>query len=135
MTWRGGTCCMDNSLSSISPLPRHQGCGQGGPAALATACLPYHRCPDIRNVDRGDLLHGQQLVFHITLAQTSGMWRGGPGAWAIAFLPYHPCPGLHPGEGPPVPLQSDDTTWTITPTSACTATTGAAPAPAPADLD
>ena len=23
VTWRGGTHCMDNSLSSISPLPRH----------------------------------------------------------------------------------------------------------------
>ena len=29
----------------------------GGPAAWATACLPYHPCLDIR--ERGDLLHGQ----------------------------------------------------------------------------
>ena len=34
----------------------------------------------VSDVETGDLLHGQQLVFHITHAQ--------------ACLPYHPCPGL-----------------------------------------
>ena len=55
----------------------HQWPGEGGPAALASACLPYHPCPDTRDVERGDLLHGQQPVFHMTVAQTSGTWRGG----------------------------------------------------------
>ena len=38
---------MGNSLSSISPLPRHQGRGQGGPGAWTIACLPYHPCPGL----------------------------------------------------------------------------------------
>ena len=49
VTWRGGTCSMGISLSSIPPLPRHQGRGEGGPAAwTTTGRFPYHPCPGLR---------------------------------------------------------------------------------------
>ena len=93
---RGGTCCMDNSLSSISPLPRHQGCGQGGPAAWATACLPYHPCTDIRDVERGTWCMGNSFS-SISPLPRSAPWRGSSSAAAKRRhnMDYHSHIGLH----------------------------------------
>ena len=94
--WTGGTCCIGNSLASISPLPRHQGCRQGGPAAWATACLPYHPCTDIRDVERGTWCTGNSFS-SISPLPRSAPWRGSSSAAAKRRhnMDYHSHIGLH----------------------------------------
>ena len=123
VTWRGGTCCMGNSLSSISPLPRSvfyitlaQVCLPFFHLNLAQVCLPYHHCPGLSSISplsRFSISPLSRSVFHITVVQVCLPYHLAqvclPLPRSVFYitlvqifhitlvqvcLPYHPCSGL-----------------------------------------